>query len=282
MADFLAVVSVLPCSPTNKSKKNLWGCAEKANLQWAFVAFWLSSYVNIKTAAALVWGVITAKMRCCIMLFYSDLLDSTIGVMSSLFGIVNSIRPFCILLYIHTLFYYVLYFAILTWRFRLLWWCFALLISIWQCKVLYAIVQFYILLCRSSKIGLLSEFLHSVLRSRIMICFILWIEVVLCLRHILRGTQRTKIRRPSRGMVIVLSYAAIFCHPRSKWRTMLLRRIDKKTRIDQGLKLLREAKELLSGSLSDNIPLVNSISIPNSNRSERFASNLRAFQCKWW
>ena len=32
------------------------------------------------------YGVITAKMRCCIMLFYYDLLDSTIGVMSSLFG----------------------------------------------------------------------------------------------------------------------------------------------------------------------------------------------------
>ena len=52
MADFRAVVSVLPCSLTNKSKKNLCGCAEKANRQWAFVAFWLSSYVNIKTAAA--------------------------------------------------------------------------------------------------------------------------------------------------------------------------------------------------------------------------------------
>ena len=52
MVDFRAVVSVLPCSPTNKGKKNLCGCAEKANRQWAFVAFWLSSYVNIKTAAA--------------------------------------------------------------------------------------------------------------------------------------------------------------------------------------------------------------------------------------
>ena len=52
MADFRAVVSVLPCSPTNKGKKNLCGCAEKANRQWAFVAFWLSSHVNIKTVAA--------------------------------------------------------------------------------------------------------------------------------------------------------------------------------------------------------------------------------------
>ena len=31
MADFRAVVSVLPCSPTNKGKKNLFGCAEKSN-----------------------------------------------------------------------------------------------------------------------------------------------------------------------------------------------------------------------------------------------------------
>ena len=218
-------------------------------------------------------GVITAKMRCCIMLFYYDLLDSIIDVMSSLFGIVNSILPFCILLCIYS-FYYVLYSAILTWRFRRLWWCFAL--SICQCKVLYPTVQFYILLCRSSMIGLLSEFLYFVLRSRVMICFILWIEVVLCLRHILHGTQWTKIRRPSRGIGIVLSDSAIFCHPLSKWRTMLIRQIDKKTSIDQGLKLLREAKELLSGSLSDNIPLVISTSIRNPNRSERIASNLRA------
>ena len=42
----------LPCSSTNKGKRNLCGCADKANRQWAFVAFWLSSYVNIKTAAA--------------------------------------------------------------------------------------------------------------------------------------------------------------------------------------------------------------------------------------
>ena len=29
MADFLDVVSVLPCSATNKDKKNLCGCAKK-------------------------------------------------------------------------------------------------------------------------------------------------------------------------------------------------------------------------------------------------------------
>ena len=50
---------------------------------------------------------------------------------------------------------------------------------------------------------------------------------------------------------------------------------DKKTSIDQGLKLLREATDLLSASLSD-IPLVNSTSIPNADRSERIASNLCA------
>ena len=74
----------------------------------------------------------------------------------------------------------------------------------------------------------------------------------------------------------ILSHAAIFYHLLSKWRTMLIRRIEKKTSIDQGLKLLREAKELPSVSLSDNIPLVNSTSIPNPNRSERIASNLLA------
>ena len=51
MADFRAVVSVLPCSPTTKGKKNLWSSAENANRQSAFVDFWLSS-CNIKTAAA--------------------------------------------------------------------------------------------------------------------------------------------------------------------------------------------------------------------------------------
>ena len=53
------------------------------------------------------FGMITAKMRCCIMLFYYDLLHSPTGVVSSLFGIVNSIWLFCILLCIYT-FYYVL------------------------------------------------------------------------------------------------------------------------------------------------------------------------------
>ena len=52
IADFRAVVSVLPCSLTSKGKKNLCGWAEKANRQLAFVAFLLSSFVNIKTAAA--------------------------------------------------------------------------------------------------------------------------------------------------------------------------------------------------------------------------------------
>ena len=47
-------------------------------------------------------------IRCCIMVFYYDLLDSRIiGVMSSLFGTVNSIRSLYLLLCIYT-FYYVL------------------------------------------------------------------------------------------------------------------------------------------------------------------------------
>ena len=49
MADFRDVVSVMSYSPTNKGKKNLCGCAEKANRQSAFVAFWLSSYVEPAT-----------------------------------------------------------------------------------------------------------------------------------------------------------------------------------------------------------------------------------------
>ena len=57
-------------------------------------------------------GVITAKIRCCIMLFYYDLLEFIVGV-TSVFGIVNIIRPFCILLCPCT-FYYVLYSVILT------------------------------------------------------------------------------------------------------------------------------------------------------------------------
>ena len=61
LTDFRAVVSVLPCSPTNKGKKNLCGCTEKDNRQWAFVAVWLSSYVNIKTAAAFANWLATKK-----------------------------------------------------------------------------------------------------------------------------------------------------------------------------------------------------------------------------
>ena len=64
-------------------------------------------------------------------------------------------------------------------------------------------------------------------------------------------------------------------HPLSKMADNV-DKTDKKTSIDQGLKLLREATDLLSGSLSDNIPLVDSTSTPNANRSDRIASNLRA------
>ena len=95
--------------------------------------------------------------------------------------------------------YYVMYSVILTWRFRLLWRCFSL--SIWQCKVLYPIVQFYILLCTyicyHPRSGYFQKFC-------ILFCVpVLWsvssCEVVSYLRHILHGTQWTKIRRPSRG-----------------------------------------------------------------------------------
>ena len=96
------------------------------------------------------------------------------------------IRPLCILFCIYT-FCYVLC------------WCFAL--SIWQCKILYPIVQFYILLCTylcyHPRLGYFRNFC-------ILFCVpVLWslssCEVVLCLRHILDGTQWTKIWRPSRG-----------------------------------------------------------------------------------
>ena len=79
-------------------------------------------------------------------------------------------------------------------------------------------------------------------------------------------------------MAIVLRHAVISCRPLSKMADNV-DKTDKKTSIDQGLKLLREATDLLSGSLSDNIPLVDSTSTPNgpnANRSDRIASNLRA------
>ena len=45
-ADFCDVVSLLPGSPTNKGKQNIWCCAKKANRPWeikeSFLAFWLS------------------------------------------------------------------------------------------------------------------------------------------------------------------------------------------------------------------------------------------------
>ena len=154
--------------------------------------------------------------------------------MSSLFGIVNSIRPFSILLYTYTLFYNVLYFAILTRHFRLLWWCFALLICIWLCKVLYPIVQFYILLRRSSKIGWLSKFLYSVLRSHIVSSC----ESKLYYAYVISGMALSgKNSTTEQGNGYRSQPRSHFCHPLSKWRTMLIRRIDKKTRIGQGLKL---------------------------------------------
>ena len=77
----------------------------------------------------------------------------------------------------------------------------ALALSIWQCKILYPIVQFYILLCTyicyHPRLGYFRNFC-------VLFCVpVLWsvssCVVVLCLRHILDGTQWTKIWRPSRG-----------------------------------------------------------------------------------
>ena len=215
------------------------------------------------------------------MLFYYDLLDSIIGVMSSLFGIVNSIRPFCILLCIY-IFYYVLYSAILTWRFRLLWWCFAL--SIWQCKVLYPIEQFYILLCTYMSyhptLGYFRNFcilfcvpeLWSVSSCESKLYYAYVISYMA--RRMALSRQELDDRAGEWvSFSATLPFSAIRCQNGGQCDK---RRIDKKTSSDQGLKFLREAKKLLSGSLSDNISLVNRTSIPNANRSERIASNLRA------
>ena len=115
-----------------------------------------------------------------VLLFYYDLSDSTIiGVMSSLFGIVNSIRPFCIFLCIYT-FYYVLYSAILT--YDILDFCGDVLLfllgSVKFCKLL-CNSTFYALMYVIIQDGLLSEFLYSVLRPSIMICFSLWSCIML-------------------------------------------------------------------------------------------------------
>ena len=91
------------------------------------------------------------------------------------------------------------------------------------------------------------------------------------LTHILHGTQWTNIRRPSRGMGIVLSHAATFCHPLSKWRTMLIRHIDKKTSTNQGSKPVREAKELI---------IVHPFLIQTN--WENCLKSSRAFQCIRW
>ena len=63
MAHFRNVVSVLPCSPTDTGKKNLWGCAEKINRQWAFVAVIVivCRARNIKTAAVFADGLAPKK-----------------------------------------------------------------------------------------------------------------------------------------------------------------------------------------------------------------------------
>ena len=92
-------------TPTPPSAKRYFPPDEHALYKDNFATGNGKSLLSLLTSH--IWGVITAEMRCCIMLFYYHLLDSAISVTSSLSGIVNSIRPFCILLCIYT-FDYVL------------------------------------------------------------------------------------------------------------------------------------------------------------------------------
>ena len=166
-----------------------------------------------------IWGVITAKMRC-IMLFYYDLLDSTIGFMSSLFGIVNSIRPFCIFLCIYT-FYYVLYSAILT--YDVLDFCGDVLLF------LLGSLKFCKLLCNSTFYALMYVIIQDWVTFRIFVfCFasqyydlfqlvkLYYAYVISCMAL---GGQ--KLDGQAGGIGIVLNDTAIFCHPLFKRRTML-------------------------------------------------------------
>ena len=159
----------------------------------------------------------------CIMLFYNDLSDSPAGVMSSLFGIVNLICPFCILLCIYT-FYYVLplhniryCILLLTWRFRL-------------CGVfffLFGSVKFCILLCNSTFFYALKHVIiqdwvtfgifYSVLRSRIMFHFVklYYAYVISCM-----ALSEKKLDGRAGEWVLfsaTLPFPAIRCQ---KWQTM--------------------------------------------------------------
>ena len=113
--------------------------------------------------------------------------------------------------------YYILYSAI-NMTFRLLWWCFVLC----QCKVLYPIVQFYILLCTKICCHPRLDYFRNFF---ILFCVpVLWsvsfCEVVLCLHHILHGTQWTKLDGWAGEWVLfsaTLPFPAIRC---PKWRTI--------------------------------------------------------------
>ena len=123
-----------------------------------------------------IWGVITAKMRCGIaILLWSFRLHNNWCYVLSIWHCKFHSSILYFFMYLHILLCIVFCYSNI-WRFRLLWWCFAL--STWQCKVLYisycAILHSMHLCMLSSKIGLLSEFLYSVLRPSIMICFSLW------------------------------------------------------------------------------------------------------------
>ena len=145
-----------------------------------------------------IWGVITAKMRCGIaILLWSFRLHNNWCYVLSIWHCKFHSSILYFFMYLHILLCIVFCYSNI-WHFRLLWWCFAL--STWQCKVLWAIVQFYILctyVCYHPRLGYFRNFC-------ILFCVpVLWsvsaCEVVLCLRHILHGTQWAKIRWPSRG-----------------------------------------------------------------------------------
>ena len=140
--------------------------------------------------------------------------------MSSLFGIVNSIRPFCIFLCIYT-FYYVLYSAILT--YDILDFCGDVL------PFLLGSVKFCKLLCNSTFYALMYVIIQDWVTFGIFVfCFasqyydlfqlvkLYYAYVISCMAL---GGQ--KLDGQAGGMGIVLNDTAIFCHPLFKRRTML-------------------------------------------------------------
>ena len=159
------------------------------------------------------------KMRC-IMLFYYDLLDSTISVMSSLFGIVNSIRPFCIFLCIYT-FYYVLYSAILT--YDILDFCGDVLLfllgSVKFCMLLWNSTFYYALMYVITQdwvtFGIFVFCFAFQYYDLFHLVKLYYAYVISCM-----ALSGQKIDGRAGEMSIVLNDAAIFCHPLFKRRTM--------------------------------------------------------------